>query len=398
MSRPPPAALVRQRLVDELIAREPAARDDPAAIRVVRAPGRVNLIGEHTDYNLGFVLPAAISLETWIAAVALSEPLVRLTSLAEAQTLEFGLDDPGPRRGAWIDYAAGVAWALAESGVVLRGIAGVVGSTIPQGAGVSSSAALELAAAWTLARDVPPPLDPLALAQAAQRAENAYVGVNCGLMDQFAAALGRAGEAMLLDCRSLEHRPVALPTDHLLVAIDTRSPRRLEASEYNARRAQCERAVAALATAVPGVRSLRDVDEPLLEVLAGLVDEETLRRCTHVVRENRRVLDTVDALAAGDLAAVRRLFTESHASLRDLYEVSSSELDALVEIASGVPGVAAARMTGAGFGGCTVNLVHVAAVEALTQAVEELYPRLTGRQAGVHVVEPVAGAGIVTPL
>ncbi|HUG47988.1 MAG TPA: galactokinase, partial [Candidatus Limnocylindria bacterium] len=345
-----------ERLRHELAAREPAATAAGADVRMVRAPGRVNLIGEHTDYNLGFVMPAAITLETWIAAVALAEPVVRLTSLENTETREFALPDPGPRQGEWIDYPAGVAWALGQLGVPLRGVAGVIDSTIPLGSGLSSSAALELAAAWTLSAASPPPLAPMELARAAQRGENVYVGVNCGLMDQFASVFGRAGEALLLDCRSLEHRSVALPAGHVLVALDTRSPHRLEASQYNARRAQCEAAVAALAACQPGVHSLRDVDEPGLDRLAQLVDEETLRRCTHVVRENERVLATLAALESGDLEQLGRLFAESHASLRDLYEVSSPELDALVAIAVSVPGVVGARMTGAGFGGCTVNL------------------------------------------
>jgi len=392
---PTPAGGERaERLLGELRSREPAAAAAGVSLRLVRAPGRVNLIGEHTDYNLGFVMPAAISLDTWIAAVELAEPVVRLTSLENGETREFGLPDPGPRRGEWIDYPAGVAWALSELDLPLRGVACVIDSTIPLGSGLSSSAALELAAAWALCRTVPPPLEPMALARAAQRAENAYVGVNCGLMDQFASVFGRPGAALLLDCRSLEHRPVALPPGHVLVAIDTRSPHRLEGSQYNARRAQCESAVAALAAVQPGVSSLRDVDEAGLERLGRLVDEETLRRCTHVVRENARVLGTLAALGSGDLDEVGRLFAESHASLRELYEVSSAELDALVAIATAVPGVAGARMTGAGFGGCTVNLVRDDAVEDLRRAVEAGYPAATGRRAGFHVVDAVGGAGL----
>ena len=385
----------RHRLVERLYEVEPGARKRAEEVRVVRAPGRVNLIGEHTDYNLGFVMPAAIGLETWIASVPLAEGRVRLTSLEHAEVREFDLDEPGSRRGEWIDYVAGVAWALAQEDVPLQGAAGVVESTIPLGSGLSSSAALELAAAWTLSRDVPPPLDPLKLAQAAQRAETDYVGVRCGLMDQFASAFGQRGKALLLDCRSLDHRPIGLPAGHLLVALDTRSPRRLEASEYNARRGQCERAVRALARAHPGLRSLRDVSQAMLEELAELVDEETVRRCRHVVLENERVLGTLAALEAGDLGAMGGLMAESHASLRDLYEVSSPDLDALVEIASAVPGVVGARMTGAGFGGCTVNLVAYEAIDELRRAVDAQYPVRSGRSAGFHAVEPVAGAGPV---
>lgn len=383
----------RQALIERLLEREPEARRRPDDVRVVRAPGRVNLIGEHTDYNLGFVLPSAISLETWIAAVPSKNRRVQLTSLETGETRAFDIDHPGPRRGNWVDYVAGVAWVLTERGVPLQGVSGVIDTTIPVGAGLSSSAALELAAAWTLSREVPPPLEPMALAEVAQQAENVYVGVRCGLMDQFAATFGQAGKALLLDCRSLEHQAVKLPAGHVLVALDTRTPRRLDASEYNARRAQCEGAVAALAGVYRDVASLRDVTPQMLKRLAQLVDEQTLRRCQHVVGENERVRRTLAALEAADVGALRRLFAESHASLRELYEVSSPELDALVAIASAVPGVVAARMTGAGFGGCTINLVEARAVEDLRRAVEREYPPRADRTAGFYVVEAVGGAG-----
>jgi galactokinase len=365
-------------------------------VRLVRAPGRVNLIGEHTDYNLGYVMPAAISLDTWIASRPRDDSTVRVASLqAAAQTFEFDLGSIGPRREEWIDYVAGVAQALMEEGIELRGVDAVVDSTIPAGAGLSSSAALELAAAWTLSVTVPPPMPSMALARAAQRAENEYVGVQCGLMDQFASSHGRAAHALLLDCRTFDHHAIQLPPDTTLVALDTRTAHRLGASEYNARRAQCERGAAALATRHPGVESLRDVTPGMLRDAFDLLDEETLRRCRHVVEENDRVLAAANALANGQLEMLGLLFAESHASLRDLYEVSSPELDALVEIAAGVPGVLGARMTGAGFGGCTVNLVRSDAVDALRQAVEAEYPRRFGREAGVFVVDAVDGAGEV---
>jgi galactokinase len=341
------------------------------------------------------VLPAAISLETWIASVASDDGRVRLASMQEESEHAFELRDPGPPTGEWRDYVAGVARVLGERGVALRGVSAVVDSTIPPGSGLSSSAALELAAAWSLSADVPPPLEPMELARAAQQAENEYVGVQSGLMDQFASTHGVAGAALLLDCRSLDFRPVSLPAGLRLVAIDTRSPHRLGSSEYNARRAQCELGVARLAARYDEVRSLRDVTPRMLADAADLLDAETLRRCAHVVHENQRVLDAVDALHAGDLESVGRLLAESHASLRELYEVSSAELDALVEIASGVDGVVGARMTGAGFGGCTVNLVHDDAVERLQAAIDADYPRLTGRQAELYVVDTVGGAGVV---
>jgi galactokinase len=214
-------------------------------------------------------------------------------------------------------------------------------------------------------------------------------------MDQFASANGQAGAALLLDCRSLEYRPVPLPRGLAIVVLDTNSPRKLAASEYNSRRADCERGVALLATRYPGVSSLRDATVPMLEATADVLGAQVLRRCRHVVEENGRVLEAVAALEAGDLDAVGRLFAQSHVSLRDLYDVSSPELDALVDIATSVPGVIAARMTGAGFGGCTVNLVDEDSVEALRATVASEYPVRMGRQAGFHVVDAVDGAGVV---
>ena len=385
-------ATLRERL-EEI---EPAARGRTDAVRIFRAPGRVNLIGEHTDYNDGLVMPAAIDLETWIALVPADDRRVQITLLADGDRDGFSLDGPMEARDGWIDYVAGTAWALAERGVELRGFRGVLASTLPISSGLSSSAALELVSAWALCADTPPPLDGMALAQTAQRAENEYVGVRSGLMDQFASSLGRADAALVLDCRSLAYRPVPLPLDRYTLAVcDTKAPRRLESSEYNARRAQCEAAVAAVSVREPGVRALRDVDLAMLERASEILDEETLRRCEHVIRENERVLATEAALRAGDLPAVGRLFAESHASLRDLYEVSSRELDAMVDIAGATPGVVAARMTGAGFGGCTVNLVERDAVDGLVAAVGREYPRATGLGGAVYVVAAAAGAGVV---
>jgi galactokinase len=370
---------------------------DAARVRVVRAPGRVNLIGEHTDYNDGFVLPAAIGLETVIAFVRTGDRRVELVLDASGARAGFELDEIGPPVGDWIDYVAGTAVELEQAGATIGGLRGIVTGTLPISAGLSSSAALEIAAAYALLEPSDPAghgLDGLALARLAQRAENRYVGVQCGLMDQFAVTMGRAGHALFLDCRTLEWRPVPLPLgEHALVVLHTGSERRLEASAYNARRAQCEAAVAEIGRDHPQVRALRDVDGPMLAAAADRLDAETLRRCRHVVEENERVLATVAALESGDLATVGRLFAEGHASLRDLYEVSSPELDALVEIATAVEGVAAARMTGAGFGGATINIVRRDAVAALRAAVMRDYQRQTGLSPAVHVVDAVDGAG-----
>jgi galactokinase len=383
--------LAPERLRDRLAEIHPSANHGAAL--VARAPGRVNLVGEHTDYNLGFVLPAAIDLEIRIAFVPTDDRRVELVSDASGERASFHLDAIGPSPGGMAAYVAGTAWALAEAGIGTRGLLGVIASSLPRGSGLSSSAALELACAWALARD-PAAIPPLALARICQRAENAYVGVNCGLMDQFASACGVAGGAMLLDCRSLAWRAVGLPlATHRLVAIHTGSRRSLSASQYNARRAQCESAVAVLAERDPAIRSLRDVTPAMLPDVAARVDAETFRRCRHIVTENVRVEETVAALAAADMAAVGRLWAASHASLRDDYEVASPELDALVEIATAVPGVAAARMTGAGFGGCTINLVERGAVDDLAERVRADYPARTGLTPLVYAVDAAAGAG-----
>jgi galactokinase len=269
----------------------------------------------------------------------------------------------------------------------------VIASTLPPNAGLSSSAAIELVSAWALLDDGAPGIDRFELAQICQLAENRYVGVQSGLMDQFAESCGVEGAALLLDCRSSEWRPIPLPPDLSLVVCHTGSARRLDHSEYNVRRSQCEAAVAALAAMDPGIHSLRDVTLELLAGEHGRLDPVAARRASHVVAENERVDATVRAIAAGDLAAVGALFAASHRSLRDLFDVSSPELDAMVEIARSVPGVVASRMTGAGFGGCTVNLVRPDAVEALRSTVTREYPARTGLAPMVLPVRATAGAG-----
>ena len=381
----------RLRAVD----RDAAAAPDEALL-VVRAPGRVNLIGEHTDYNDGFVMPAAIGLEIRLAILPTDDRRVVVTLDDTGETKGFDLDAIGPPTKTWIDYVAGTAWALAAAGRPMTGFRGLLASNLPRGAGLSSSAALEMAAALALlGPDGAGP--PEARALAGRQAENAYVGVQSGVMDQFASAAGVADHAILLDCRSLEWRPVPLPLrDCALVVCHSGSSRRLDTSAYNERRAECDRAVAAIATLYPAVRSLRDVDPAMLEAARDRMDEVAARRARHVVEENARVLDTEQALEAGDLAEVGRLFAASHASLRDLFEVSSPELDALVEIAASTEGVVAARLTGAGFGGSTINLVRRDRVIAFRSAIERDYPVRTGLRPRVLEVEAVAGAGFVT--
>jgi galactokinase len=375
---------------------------DSVSAQIVRAPGRVNLMGDHTDYNEGHVLPAAIELDTWIAFRRRTDGFVRVVSRHWREPESFWIDRVEPVRGpgggeparSWSDYVAGTAWSLREAGMPIRGLEGIVDSTIPIGSGLSSSAALELASALALLADGAAPSAP-SLAALAQRAERDYVGVDCGIMDQFASAGGREGKALLLDCRSLDARYVSLPFGLRVVVCDTGTRRELRSSAYNVRRAECARAVALLSERMPGLCSLRDLDAAALRRHRARLPENVALRAEHVVSENARVLATAAALEAGDLDALGRLFAESHASLRDRYEVSSPALDTMVDVALAIPGVVAARMTGAGFGGCTVNLVLADAVPALQAAVGREYDRRTGLKGRAYPVAIVDGAGPV---
>ena len=377
---------------------EPVARMRPAAIEIARAPGRVNLMGEYTDVNDGFVLPAAIDLEIRIAFVASDDRRVVLHRLDSGEVGEFDLDETPARKGDWLDYAVGTAWALVAAGLTVRGLRGVIATSLPIGAGLSSSAAIELAVARALLGPSTAAILPIDLARICRRAENQYVGVQSGLMDQFASACGQAGSALLLDCRSEEWRPVPMPLDDIrLVVCDTGSARQLTASAYNLRREQCRAAVACLAGDDPAIQSLRDVTPEAVEAAArsGRLEPVLARRARHIVSENRRVLATGAALEAGDVDVVGEIFAASHRSLRDDFEVSSSALDAMIDVSIATPGVLAARMTGAGFGGCTVNLVRPDAVASLRRTVDSEYVRRTGLRPRVFAVEPADGAGFV---
>ena len=380
-------------LAAALIERDPTGRARRDDVRVVRAPGRVNLIGEHTDYNEGFVLPAAIDLEIRIAYLAAGDGRVELTRLDDNERDSFALTEERPRGGTWLDYVAGTAWALREAGLEPQGLRGVIASNLPANAGLSSSAAIELASAWAMLGDAASAIDPLDLARICQRAENAYVGVQSGLMDQFAEACGTAGAALELDCRSLDWRTVPLPDALELVVCHTGSARRLDGSAYNERRAQCDAAVAVLRHVDSSIRSLRDATLEQIAAAGDALDPVLRRRATHIVTENVRVAETVAALEADDRAALGRLFAAGHASLRDDFEISSPELDAMVEIAVSVHGVVAARMTGGGFGGCTVNLVEAGGADTLRTAVLAGYPARTGLRPMVLPVKAAPGAG-----
>jgi galactokinase len=383
-------------LVAALRVRYPDLGRRAAAIQIVRAPGRVNLIGEHTDYNGGLVLPVAIDLEIRIAFIETDDRVVDLTRLDDGTRSSFDLDRIPAPSGGWIDYVAGTAQALSQVNLEIRGIRGVVATTLPPNAGLSSSAAIESAAAVALLGEAIGGVDRMAIAQICQQAENVYVGVRCGLLDQFAVAFGIAGGALLLDCSTLHWEPVSLPDDMALVICHTGSTRRLSSSAYNSRRAECETAVAEFARTDPSVTSLRDISLEMVESAADRLDPVVARRVRHVIGENSRVAAVVNALRARDFDAIGKLFRASHESLRDLFEVSSPELDALVEIARSVDGVIGSRMTGAGFGGCTVNLVRPDAIGRLRSAVMAEYPARTGLTPRVWSVSSASGFGRIS--
>jgi len=366
--------------------------------RLFRAPGRVNLIGEHTDYNEGFVLPMAIERETLVAAAPRADRTVRASSLNLGAEAEFDLDAPGERRrGTWLDYVEGVARSLDGREVArLSGADLLILSDVPLGAGLSSSASLEISTGLALASLSGAGADRVGLALAGQRAEHEYVGTRCGIMDQFTAAMARAGHALLIDCRTLEATHIPFDTAGVSVAIcDTNVKHELSNSEYNRRREECERGVELLRAALPSIRALRDVGADEFERHAHLLPDTVRRRCRHVVTENARTLAAADALGRGDLAEMGPLMKLSHLSLRDDYEVSCAELDALVEIACSLGGVLGARMTGGGFGGSTVSLVRRGALDEFRKVVAEEYARRTGLETSILVSEPGEGAGEV---
>jgi galactokinase len=365
-----------------------------ASPRLFRAPGRVNLIGEHTDYNDGFVLPMAIDRSTWVAASPRTDRRIVVMSLDVDDTGEIDLDGtPHPLAGRWWSYIEGVARELEADGYRLPGANLVIASDVPQGAGLSSSAALEMSVGVSLLSLSGREFDRTRLALAGQRAEHTYVGTKCGIMDQFISAKARAEHALLIDCRSLEATPVPLPFgDHALLVLDTGVRHQLASSEYNQRRAECEEGVRLLAQHVPGIRALRDVTPELLDRFGAELPVRIRRRCRHVVHENARTLAAVDALRTGELKRFGELMRASHDSLRDDYEVSCPELDLLVDSATRHPAVIGARMTGGGFGGSAIALVARGALDEVASEVSERYEQRFGRKAAALVTGAAAGA------
>jgi galactokinase len=361
--------------------------------RTFRAPGRVNLIGEHTDYNDGFVMPAAISLSVFVTVWPRDDRKLLIRSENFNDEIELDLDqpDPAPRRH-WSDYAVGVAVTLERAGYRLRGAQLHLRGEVPVGSGLSSSAAVEVATACALVANSNLKIDRRELALLCQKAENEFVGARVGIMDQFVSLFGEVQRALLLDCRSLEFKLLPLPDTVNLVICNTMVKHALASSAYNERRAQCEAGVKYLARFLPHVKALRDVTLEQLEEFGRDLPEVVYRRCRHVVTENARVLSAAEALEQHDLHRFGRLMAESHRSLRDDYEVSSKELDLMVDLAREVEGVYGARMTGGGFGGCTVNLVDVAKVKRFQQYVATEYERITMLRPEIYVCEASDGA------
>ena len=361
---------------------------------VVQAPGRVNLIGEHTDYNAGFVFPAAIDRWVVVAARSRVDSRVRIYSAMHEEVAEFRVDDVLKAQGNWADYPKGVVREFQKLGYSLCGFDAAIVGNVPMGAGLSSSAAVEMAVGKGIVVLNRIEISGPDLVLLGQRAENHFVGVNCGIMDQFISANGRAGHALFLDCRDLSFELVPLFGDDVQIVIcNSGVTRGLTESAYNDRRSACESGVSLLARAMEAdIQALRDVSMEVLDVYGGALSETVLKRCRHVITENERTQRAVTLLKDGDLSGFGQLMVASHESLRDDYEVSGDELDLLVEIALNVPGVLGARMTGAGFGGCTVNIVERDAVPALTDAINERYPRTTGLTPEIYVCSAVNGA------
>jgi len=363
---------------------------------IYKAPGRVNLIGEHTDYNDGFVMPAALDLYTYVAVSPRPDRRLQVYSANFKEKCELDLDSIHPGQSAhWSDYVRGVAGVLQAAGYELRGANLAIASGVPLGSGLSSSAALEVSTAWALLNNSHLSAGPTEVAQMCQKAEHVYAQTRCGIMDQFIACHGRAGHALMLDCRSLEFELLPIPPDVRLMVCNTMVKHEHASGGYNTRRRECEEGLRTLAEVLPGIRALRDVTLDELERHRSRLDPVIYKRVRHVVTENERVKKAARLLEAGDVAAFGRLMADSHRSLRDDYEVSIAELDLMVELASGQVGVYGARMTGGGFGGCTINLVEADHTEEVRQKLEKDYQEKTGIKPVILICEASDGAGPV---
>jgi galactokinase len=369
---------------------------------IALAPARVNLLGEHVDYNDGFVMPAAIDRATYIAFAPANSERSTLVAADFAEEVAFTpqsisskMDSAQSPLAHWACYPAGVLWALTEAGLTTPGMDAVFASDVPRGAGLSSSASVEMAfliawqtvGGWTLA--------PMQRAQLGQKAENHYVGVNCGIMDQFASACGVADRLLFLDCRSLEWQTYPIPENIAIVIADTSVRRKLTASGYNERRQACEDAVKILSKDLPGIKALRDVSVADFNRLRGQLPSLVEKRARHVVEEVERSRRAIPLLEQGNIAAFGHLMNDCHISLRDLYEVSTIELNTMVEVAQALPGCLGARLTGAGFGGCTVNVVETSATTAFAAELAQRYQTQTGLKPEIYVCRASAGARVI---
>jgi galactokinase len=374
--------------------------DSPAFI--ARAPGRVNLLGEHVDYNDGFVLPAAIDRATYVAFSPSDSDQTTLVAADFNQqatfspkTLSAKTQPDGSPLPEWACYPAGMMWALAEAGLDTPTLNAVFSSDVPRGSGLSSSASIEMGfgIAWSqLGGWIIPPME---LARLGQKAENKYVGVNCGIMDQFASACGETDQLLYLDCRSLTWQTVPLPHNVSIVVADTTIRRKLTSGEYNKRRDACETAIHLLKADLPGIKALRDVSVEVFNRFSFKLPEEVEKRARHVVEEIERSRQAIPLLGSGNLAQFGKLMNQCHASLRDLYEVSCPELDVMARLAQLLPGCYGARLTGAGFGGCTVNLVTQGQAQVFAKALAAGYESETGLHPEIYICHASAGAGLL---
>lgn len=371
-------------------------------IHIARAPGRVNLLGEHVDYNDGFVLPTAINLATWIAFSPSLDDKSTIAAIDLQDETTFDLAgvqsktaSDGQALSEWARYPAGMAWSLQEKGLAVKGMKAVFSSDVPRGASLSSSASVEMTfgKAWEKLGGWSIP--PMELALIGQRAENKYVGMNCGIMDQFASACGEKDRLLLLDCRSLEYRTLPLPEDVAIVIADTSVRRTLVTSAYNKRRESCEEAVRLLQQKIPSLKSLRDITPEDFNKLASILPHETEMRARHVVNEIERTSRAIPLLEAGDIESFGMLMNECHASLRDLYEVSGPELDLMARLAQPIVGCYGARQTGGGFAGCTVNLVKKEFTETFSRILASQYEKQTGLHPSVYICEASGGAEVI---
>lgn len=389
-------------LLDHVLSHFKKSYGGAAPAFIVRSPGRVNLLGEHVDYNDGWVLPVAIDRAVYLAVGQGDSVLASIGALDLGESVTWRVTETATQQNVvgqplpgWALYPAGVAHSLAAAHLSVSGLDAVYSADVPRGAGLSSSAAVELAFAVAWRELGGWSKNEMELALLCQQAENNYVGVNCGLMDQFACANGQTDHALLLDCRSLEWQPVPLPSEVVIVIADTMKRRELGQSEYNNRRAACEEAVRVLGGVLPNVKALRDVSVDNFNQHAHLLDPLVAQRARHVVEECDRTLQAVEALKRNDLASFGWAMNESHRTLRDLYEVSCPELDAMVTAAQMLDGCYGARLTGAGFGGCAVALVDVNASESFRHELAQRYEAATGLKPEIYVCQASAGAAIV---